>query len=1162
MLMDEGNGWPARWRARAALAALAYAALAAHLLFIPYDYAPLAFDEGFARFARIPWMALGSDQNVALVSRALTLLPLGLLLSVALVPRAGAAARLAAALAAIALGIVCAVAINFAQLWFPARTVSLNNVAAQSAGVTIGALAWALFADMARMWWRELAAGGRWSLRAVLGAYVLLYLFASLAPFDFVTNSAELAEKLASSNYAWWVIASGCGRIPCSIKYLVALAAVIPCGWWFAGLRPGMRDTTARAAVVAIAVSLLIELLRLLMVSGVSQGATVLVRVLGFVLGAQAYMRREVLSAVDWNRYARPAVLAFVPMYLLAIAFVAGWLRADFTGLAEGIARLDDFAWMPARDYRDDVIVWLPFYYQYFEGYQSTMHSTMLHGALYAPVGVVCWLWARHRARVPIASAAMLAAVLALAAETSKIFLIGRHPDYTDVLIAIAAAVAVLAVLRLVSRAHDRGFGGGAIGADPGRSEHSARSASSTPDPWAVGRQRALATPAVAATSGFARFAGALALALAAWTVVDFPLWRWQLGFGLVAYAAVLTRKPAAYLIALPALLALLDLAPWSGRFYWDEFDALLMTTLGTRLLAGLPAARFKVNPPKFAIGLLLLSVVISTAIGVWPLAPLDTNAFANYLSEYNALRVAKGYVWAALLLWLIQRDAASGRWSIQELGTTGLALGLAAAAAGVFWERLSFLGAAGLDASFRAAGFVSATHVGGAYLEAILVILAPFALAVAVGARPGVVRALGAVVFVAGAMALLMTISRAAVAAWVVAVAIFLLVWWWRVAARAAVAARTGLARGLAAVLVVAIAAIAIAAQSDYLRERFGKSAADLSYRAAHWRAALELIPSDATHLSFGMGLGSFPRQFYLARASDERLRRLSSRAGRRRRAAAPDPGRRAGHVRRPARRRGPGRRVAGERTGSRVAVRCRARRRPVREVVPEFDRLQHHEGRRRAALERILGADPGSALGHEPICAGSTCIGHAVQRHFRDAGPGRETAVARWRQAAAAQRRLRPGGRSLVRHLGRAPRVAHVEHAGADPGRAGAVRRVRLVRPGLGADRARSEPPGDWRKRRTFRRGHGGVSDRSRVRQPSRCASDRGARGDRGRRVSRASGAVAVVVAVAAWSIGPSRSGVKRAIARGVGSVYSEPLRRPDRVVSAAKTAARTMP
>ena len=66
---------------------------------------------------------------------------------------------------------------------------------------------------------------------------------------------------------------------------------------------------------------------------------------------------------------------------------------------------------------------------------------------------------------------------------------------------------------------------------------------------------------------------------------------------------------------------------------------------------------------------------------------------------------------------------------------SSDLALGLFAATISVFWERLLFVGSLDLGAVFRAAGFVSATHVGGAYLEAILVMLAPFGLAQAVTA-------------------------------------------------------------------------------------------------------------------------------------------------------------------------------------------------------------------------------------------------------------------------------------------------------------------------------------------------------------------------------------------------------------------------------------------
>jgi len=54
-----------------------------------------------------------------------------------------------------------------------------------------------------------------------------------------------------------------------------------------------------------------------------------------------------------------------------------------------------------------------------------------------------------------------------------------------------------------------------------------------------------------------------------------FPVWPLALALGLVACAAAVWRWPVLALGLLPAALPLLDLAPWSGRFFLDEFDLL-----------------------------------------------------------------------------------------------------------------------------------------------------------------------------------------------------------------------------------------------------------------------------------------------------------------------------------------------------------------------------------------------------------------------------------------------------------------------------------------------------------------------------------------------------------------------------------------------------------
>ena len=504
---------------------------------------------------------------------------------------------------------------------------------------------------------------------------------------------------------------------------------------------------------LALAVATSIELLHFLMVSGVSQGASVFVRASGMVLGVATYSWRHRLAALDLNRVGRPAALALLLVNIAAAAYVAGWFRSPTLGVAAGVARLD-------------AIVWLPFFYQYYAPYQSTMYSAMVHAALYAPVGVVCWLGARRRDRVRLWLATMVAVLLAFLAETSKVFLAGRLPDYTDVLIAAVSATVALAVLRLASQSQrpDR---------DPLVGPH-ADAARPRQDASKNDRPAAM-DPATAS----ARLLGVFLLAVAVWTAVGFPAGRWALALGLVFYAAALLRFPtAAYLIAIPLLLPVLDLAPLSGRFFWDEFDVLLAATLGVRLLMPLPPRQKQMPLPKAALWLLFASVLASAAVGVWPLAPVDANAFSNYLSTYNALRVGKGYVWAGAMLWLIGRDASAGRNVVAPL-QIGLALSLVAATTSVFWQRLQFVGSLDLGSAFRTAGLVSATHVGGAYMEAILVMLAPFALALAVTAYRPLHRVTWYVVVLLGAGAILMTLSRAALAAWLISVAVFALVWW-----------------------------------------------------------------------------------------------------------------------------------------------------------------------------------------------------------------------------------------------------------------------------------------------------------------------------------------------------------------------------------------------
>lgn len=223
-----------------------------------------------------------------------------------------------------------------------------------------------------------------------------------------------------------------------------------------------------------------------------------------------------------------------------------------------------------------------------------------------------------------------------------------------------------------------------------------------------------------------------LAAALAAALVLAvsiYPANRILLALALLAYCAVLWVRPAWWLLLLPALLPVLDFAPWTGWFFLDEFDLLLLATAAVAYWrAGPPGQVARI--PRFVLAMLALlaaSLAIATWSGLMPLPPLDANAFANYSSRFNALRVAKGFVWAFLLLPLLRCCAGPDLSNLKRYFVPGMLLGLAGTCLVVAWERWMFPGLLNFASDYRPTASFTAMHTGGAALDAYLAVSFPF---------------------------------------------------------------------------------------------------------------------------------------------------------------------------------------------------------------------------------------------------------------------------------------------------------------------------------------------------------------------------------------------------------------------------------------------------
>ncbi|WP_193316651.1 hypothetical protein [Janthinobacterium rivuli] len=228
-------------------------------------------------------------------------------------------------------------------------------------------------------------------------------------------------------------------------------------------------------------------------------------------------------------------------------------------------------------------------------------------------------------------------------------------------------------------------------------------------------------------------------LALLAGAACVLALRQYPLGHGwpsllfavlLPAYFLLLCWRPACWLFCVPALLPVLDLAPWTGWFFLEEIDVLLLLTLACgywRLGGPARPAAARLSPGARAC-LLLCSLAWLAALlrGVLPLAPLDLNAWDNYLSPYNSLRLGKAWAWSMLLLPLLLRDADPP--ALRRYALPGMLTGLAMVSLFALWERAVFPGLLNLSSDYRITAPFSAMHTGGAALDGYLALSLPFA--------------------------------------------------------------------------------------------------------------------------------------------------------------------------------------------------------------------------------------------------------------------------------------------------------------------------------------------------------------------------------------------------------------------------------------------------
>lgn len=343
-----------------------------------------------------------------------------------------------------------------------------------------------------------------------------------------------------------------------------------------------------------------------------------------------------------------------------------------------------------------------------------------------------------------------------------------------------------------------------------------------------------------------------------------YPLAPLALAGFLVVYSRLLCRYPMSWLICLPALLPVMDFTPLTGRFFFDEFDLVVLTTVTVQLWQR-PTQK---SAPVFnAITRLVFWLYgifygLSLLRGLLPFQSLDANAFSNYYSHYNSLRVGKGVLWAGLLLPALQQ--ALGHYSkTRDYLSYGILVGLTGVISIAIVERFVFTGVFDFSSQYRINALFSTMHTGGGHIESYLMLSLPFIAWLFVNPSASIISYLaGGCIFVAGLYVILVTFSRGAYIGFVTGFLVLLVCLLIHYKGSLKTNWKQSIGGGVL-LLIVPLLAMPVF-QGQLIKQRFSIFSEDKAIRTQHWLDAFAMMDSSLITQLLGMGLGSYPRTYF----------------------------------------------------------------------------------------------------------------------------------------------------------------------------------------------------------------------------------------------------------------------------------------------------------
>ncbi len=813
-----------------------YTAVIVYGSLVPFDYTPLSVAEAWERWQHLQRFVFYS--RAVWLTHSLRFALLAFLWSGVW----SASSRLRRVLIGTVVCSACvggAVALEFAQLYIPSRTVTQNDIEAGAVGAMLGVLAWWSVGAACLRRVYHLTHNVQVALRAFFVLYGLCYGAVALFPYDFVLSIEECRTLLAYRPFATFLLGTNSAE---GLRYGISLVleglAMIPLGAVFAPSSVQSRRVGGVSlCAIGAALGLVVEGGDVLRYSGNVALLSLVTRGCGLLVGCRVaelcktIPRRPMLQALG------PLARWLIWPYLLMLLVGSDRVMTAPLSLHAVITELK-------------ILRFFPFAAYHLSPTTLSLRDCVWTALLSLPFGL---LYRAAGAALPTAQRWLLAGGVSVV--TVSLLGIGRFffqsvVDPDTLLVSFGAALAGYCFGGSIRHLKRQPAVALSTATPPRTTPASTGRASGLIPRW----QRVLAC--------------VLVMLLGLWlSQYSWPTTAW--GLGLAGYGLLLGRSPWLWLLVLPAVLPVLDGGNPTGWLVGDALDMLLLTTMAVSLwrtpLRLPPHATLGLGGPL--VSFWLLSVLCSALRSMLTEAPHHAEALLGYGGPLHGWWAFKAWIWPWLFLPGLRALHA------QEPGLTlrrvalGTGVGLLSASVTVWGERAMFTGLWAVDAASRAVGSFPGVHTGGAAWEAYLVMSLPFLSWACLVPQPRW-RLLASGVAVVAGYALLVTFSYTAYLAALGACGVLLL--GWPLSARPASPRPYGALRRVAGGLLLLLVGSLLVYSPERLQPVRPMSG-DAATRWAYWAHILSLRPPDLLSQLVGAGLGRYPA-LQLTALPDER--------------------------------------------------------------------------------------------------------------------------------------------------------------------------------------------------------------------------------------------------------------------------------------------------